>query len=60
MVIWSILTQQAWDDLQRRGRLRAARRHVMQEFLGPYAWMAIDIPIRIPPVSGRGCERQSP
>jgi hypothetical protein len=40
MVIWSILTQQAWDDLKRRGRLRVARRHVTQEFLGPYAWMA--------------------
>lgn len=40
MVIWSILTQQAWDDLQRRGRLRVGRRHVMQEFLGSYAWMA--------------------
>ncbi len=40
MVIWSILTRQAWDDFQRRGRLRVARRHVTQEFLGPYAWMA--------------------
>lgn len=40
MVIWSILTQQAWDDLQRRGRLRVARRHAIQEFLAPYAWMA--------------------
>ena len=40
MVIWSILTQQAWDDLQRRGRLRVGRRHVTQDFLGPYAWMA--------------------
>ena len=40
MVIWSILTQQAWDDLQQRGRLWVGRRHVMQEFLGPYAWMA--------------------
>jgi Domain of unknown function (DUF3841) len=40
MVIWSILTQQAWDDLQRRGRLRVSSRRVMQEFLGPYHWMA--------------------
>ena len=40
MVIWSILTQQAWNDLRRQGSLRVARRHVMQEFLGPYAWMA--------------------
>lgn len=40
MVIWSILTQQAWDGLQRRGRLRASRRHVSKEFLGSYLWMA--------------------
>ena len=40
MVIWSILTQQAWNDLLRRGRLRVTRCHVIQEFLGPYAWMA--------------------
>ena len=40
MVIWSILTRQAWDDLQRRGRLRASRRHVIKDFLGPYLWMA--------------------
>jgi hypothetical protein len=40
MVIWSILSERAWDDLQQRGRLRVARRHVIQEFLGPYAWMA--------------------
>ena len=40
MVIWSILTQRAWNDLQRQGRLRVAHRHVMQEFLGSYAWMA--------------------
>jgi hypothetical protein len=38
--IWSILTEQAWDHLQRRGRLRAARRHVIKEFLRPYIWMA--------------------
>jgi hypothetical protein len=40
MVIWSILTQQAWDDLQRRGGLRVARRHVTKDFLAPYLWMA--------------------
>jgi len=40
MVVWSILTEQAWNELQQRGRLRVARRHVMQEFLAPYAWMA--------------------
>jgi len=40
MVIWSILTVQAWDELQRKGRLHASRRHVTKEFLGPYLWMA--------------------
>ena len=50
MVIWSILTQRAWDDLQQQGRLRVARRHVIQEFLGPYAWMAqqMERRLRIP------------
>ncbi len=40
MVIWSILTQQAWHDFQRRGLLRVNRRHVSKDFLGPYIWMA--------------------
>lgn len=40
MVIWSILTDDAWRELQQRGRLQVARRHVMKEFLGPYTWMA--------------------
>ncbi len=39
MVIWSILTLQAWDELRQRGRLRVAARHVMRDFLGPYVWM---------------------
>jgi hypothetical protein len=39
MLIWSILTQKAWKKLQREGRLRTSRRHVMKEFLGPYLWM---------------------
>lgn len=40
MVVWSILTLPAWHELQRRGRLRASRRHVMQDFVGAYLWMA--------------------
>ncbi len=40
MIIWSILTEQAWNDFQQRGRLRASRRHVIREYLGPYTWMA--------------------
>ena len=39
MVIWSLLTQQAWEELQRKGRLRASRRHADKDFAGPYAWM---------------------
>ena len=54
MVIWSILTQQAWHDLQRQGRLRATRRHVIQEFLGPYAWMVRQMEQRL---TARGQER---
>jgi len=40
MVIWSILTEQAWGRLQLRGRLQAARRHVAKEFVLSYDWMA--------------------
>ena len=27
MIVWSNLTERAWDELQRKGRLRASRRH---------------------------------
>ena len=47
MVIWSILTEEAWDHLQRKGRLRVARRHVIQEFLGSYVWMAAQMERRL-------------
>jgi hypothetical protein len=40
MVIWSILAQQAWEELQRKGRLRASRRHAGKDFLVAYDWMA--------------------
>jgi len=40
MVIWSLLTQKAWNDLRRHGRLKVTHRHAMQEFLAPYTWMA--------------------
>ncbi len=40
MLIWSILTRQAWKQLQREGRLRASCCHIIKEFLGPYLWMA--------------------
>ena len=47
MVIWSILTEEAWNHLQRMGRLRVARRHVIQEFLGSYVWMAAQMERRL-------------
>ena len=47
MVIWSILTEEAWDHLQRKGRLRVAHRHVIQEFLGSYVWMAAQMERRL-------------
>jgi hypothetical protein len=40
MILWSILTQQAWKELQRKGRLHANRRHVTKDYLDPYLWMA--------------------
>lgn len=47
MVIWSILTHQAWNELERKGRLRVARRHVTQEFLDPYHWMSKQMELRL-------------
>jgi hypothetical protein len=40
MVIWSILNERAWGELQRKGRLRATPRHADQDFLPAYLWMA--------------------
>ena len=40
MVIWSILTEEAWGCLQQKGHLWVSPRQVIQEFLGPYTWMA--------------------
>ena len=39
MVIWSILTQQAWEELQRKGRLRATTRHAEEDYMAAYVWM---------------------
>ena len=50
MVIWSILSKAAWEELQRKGRLRASRRHAERLFLPAYLWMGrqmerrLDIP----------------
>ena len=40
MVIWSILTRQAWEELQRRGRLRATSCHAEENYMAAYVWMA--------------------
>ena len=40
MLIWSILTQQAWEELQQKGRLRGTAHYADKDFAGPYAWMA--------------------
>lgn len=47
MVIWSILTEEAWRELQRKGRLRVSSRQVTQDFLAPYAWMAAQMECRL-------------
>ena len=39
MVLWSILTPLAWEQVQRKGCLRANHRHLMKEYRGPYQWM---------------------
>ena len=38
-VLWSILSEQAWEALQRKGRLRTTRRHADRDFLPAYLWM---------------------
>ena len=40
MVVWSILTRQAWAVLQRKGRLRATSRHADEDYMAAYVWMA--------------------
>ncbi len=40
MILWSIVTPQAWNHLQRTGHLRASRHHVTKDLFGPYLWMA--------------------
>jgi hypothetical protein len=48
MILWSILTEKAWQQLQRNGRLRAERRHLIKEYLGSYRWMAEQMIRRLP------------
>ena len=47
MIIWSILTQQAWEELQREGRLEASVCHVDKDFLAAYTWMVAQMERRL-------------
>ncbi len=47
MVIWSNLTQQAWEELQKQGRLRVSCRHIEKDFQGSYLWMASQMELRL-------------
>jgi len=47
MVIWSILTQPAWEELQRNGCLRATRSHAEEDFLVAYDWMVRQMEYRL-------------
>ena len=47
MVIWSNLTQQAWDELQKQGCLRVSHRHVEKDFVRSYLWMASQMERRL-------------
>lgn len=40
MLIWSILTPEAWHELNRKGYVRADRRHADEYFIASYDWMA--------------------
>jgi hypothetical protein len=40
MIVWSILTADAWGELQQTGQLRASRQHVEPDFMAAYTWMA--------------------
>jgi hypothetical protein len=47
MVIWSILTEPAWDELRQKGRLEAKARHVDNDYLAAYAWMVSQMERRL-------------
>ena len=40
MIVWSNLTVDAWNELQRTGFLRATRQNVDSDFMLAYLWMA--------------------
>lgn len=47
MVIWSILTQQAWEKLKQEGRLQAKSCHAEKDYLAAYTWMAVQMERRL-------------
>ena len=49
MIVWSNLTTDAWDELQRTGHLRASRQHIDADFMPAYIWMAEQMERRLGP-----------
>jgi hypothetical protein len=47
MIIWSILTEQAWEELQKKGRLEAKPCHVDKDYLAAYTWMVSQMERRL-------------
>jgi hypothetical protein len=47
MILWSIVTPEAWIDLQKKGRLRASCEHVTIDFLNSYLWMIKQMEVRL-------------
>jgi hypothetical protein len=40
MLVWTILTRVAWEQMLRKGCLRASRRHAEKDMLPSYDWIA--------------------
>jgi hypothetical protein len=53
LVLYQILTQDAYRALRQRGRLEGYARNAWRHFLPAYAWMARQMAERIGPPSGR-------
>jgi len=47
MVIWSVVTAQAWEELQKKGRLEAKSCHVDTDWLAAYTWMVSQMEHRL-------------
>ncbi len=48
MILWTIQTEEAWDQLQERGHLVATIDHIMEEsWISAYRWMANQMETRL-------------